>query len=114
MASAAELWPSGSDQYRWVVRGQRLLSAVPEEPDVAADRAADRCPRHGRTQAVVGDVPVALDAVWRSSQPGRGAVVRARYKGHHTAGLIFSRDDREGHPGAEPGGEPQTWWSHEE
>lgn len=39
--------------------------------------------------------------------------MRARVAGHHTSALVFTRDDREGHPARFGDEGPQTWWSHD-
>ncbi len=54
-----------------------------------------------------GSVPTAISVL----EPSRGCVVRARFADHHTAGYIFTRDDREGH--GDPVDAPMRWWAHE-
>jgi hypothetical protein len=46
------------------------------------------------------------------NEPPSGYYVRARYADHHTAGYVWHRDDREGHPPWKDGLLPQVWWSH--
>lgn len=36
----------------------------------------------------------------------RGQIVYGRYPGHHIAGMVWHRDDREGHD------DGRVWWSH--
>lgn len=44
-------------------------------------------------------------------EPNSGLTIRARYAAHHTAGVLWTRDDREGH--GDPVQAPRHWWSHD-
>lgn len=40
------------------------------------------------------------------NEPQRGQLVYGRFKEHHIAGMLWHRDDREGHDNG------RVWWSH--
>lgn len=114
MASTAELRPSEPGEH-----GGDLLrsSAVPGVPEGVHGAAGGRpvAPEGLRShEALGGHLSVAHEALWKAAEPARGQMVRARYRGHHTAGLVFTRDDREGHPAGFSYEADQNWWSHEQ
>lgn len=41
-----------------------------------------------------------------TTEPPSGFTIRARYAAHHTAGVLWTRDDREG-------SDDRHWWSHD-
>ena len=116
MASAAELRPSEPGRHSGYLRGYGALRAVPEDGDVeaGAGRGQAAAPAGARGDAALGGhLPVADRVLWKRMEPARGKVVRARYADHHTAGLIWTRDDREGHPPSSVDDEARNWWSHD-
>lgn len=116
MASSAELRPSEPDRDGGGLRGDRPLSAVSarggDAPRAGRGRVAE-VEVSGRVASVGGHLSVAREAVWNASEPARGQMVRARHADHHTASLVFTRDDREGHGGLFSGDQPQNWWAHD-
>lgn len=116
MASAAQLWPPVAGERGGDVRRDDRLPVLSEIGDRSRTTETDRrypAPAVSVREAPVesGDLSVAEDVLWMAMEPGRGEMIRARYADHHTASLVFTRDDREGH--FELGREPQTWWSHD-
>lgn len=45
------------------------------------------------------------------AEPPSGMMVFGRHQDHHTAGYVFTRDDREGH--GDPESWPDHWWCHD-
>lgn len=116
MASQVELRPSEPDQRGECVRGDGAVRSVPDEGDgpSGADRGYAAAPaRERREKALGGGLSVAHHALWNASEPERGQMVRARHAGHHTASLVFTRDDAEGHPPVFGDEQPRNWWSHD-
>lgn len=113
MASTAKLWPSEPGQFRSDLRGSVALSLVSGEVVDPVGGQAVGSAGSGGDEALGGHLSVAHEALWMAAEPARGEMVRARHANHHTSSLVFTRDDREGHPPRFGDEQARTWWSHD-
>ncbi len=97
MASADELRPSEPGERGGDVRGDRDLSGVPEAESGAESGGA------AEIEVELSGSPLGYVL---TKEPPSGFYIRVRYADHHTAAIVFHRDDAEGHD------DGRWWWSH--
>lgn len=98
MASADELRPPELGDSGGDVRRDRVVQGVSEEQGSAQSG--------GAAEIEVGDGSTALGYVL-TKEPPSGMYVRGRFANHHTAAVVWHRDDAEGHD------DGRWWWFHE-
>lgn len=103
MASTPQLRASAPSQPSSDCRRGSVVSGLPTTAMADPARRADPDTSVERRIETVGSV--------LSAEPPSGFTIRARQADHHTASVIFTRDDREGH--GDPRDAPQHWWCHD-